>query len=88
MVISDVAKEAIWPSWPIVKADLEAHFWIDVLKEESYRKFRNLKQGQLLIKVFVQQFDILWIDMGMVDNYALHIFKENINYNIYFQLSF
>lgn len=35
----------------------------------------------------MQQFDILQLDAGVDDIYALHVYKENMDYNIYFQLS-
>lgn len=37
--------------------------------------------------MYTQQFNILWLDSNIDDIYTLHVYKENINYNIYFQLS-
>lgn len=79
--------DRVWPEWRTVKRDLENHFRIDVLKEEAYKKLASFQQGRLLIEVFTQQFDILQLDSGVDDSYTLHVYKENIDYNIYFQLS-
>lgn len=79
--------DLVWPTWAVVKRDLENHFHIDVLKEEAYRKLANFQQGYLLIEIFTQQFDIFHLDAGVDNSYALHIYKENMDYNIYFQLS-
>lgn len=80
-------KVKVWLVWATVKKGIEDHFRIDVLKEEAYRKLALLKQETLPIEVFTQQFDILQLDAGVEDDYTLHVYKENINYNINFQLS-
>jgi hypothetical protein len=48
-----------WPTWEELKKEVEGHFWIDVLKEESYIHLTNLQQGSMLIEVFTQQFELL-----------------------------
>lgn len=80
-------KIRVWPTWPMLKKAIEDHFYINMIKEEAYCAFTALKQGQMPIEVFTQQFNILRLDTGVDNAYALHIYKENIDYNIYFQIS-
>lgn len=75
-----------WPAKDILKDLVEKHFWIDVVKEESYKRLVNLKQGNMLIKVFTQNFELLWADAGLDTGPALQLYKESIEYNIYSQL--
>lgn len=41
-----------WPTWLVLKKEIKNHFYIDVLKENVYKKIIAYKQNKILIKTY------------------------------------